>query len=196
MFTDTNFPDRWEDYGDQELWIAFRKGNRDAFSVLFLRYYQPLFRYGMNFSTVRETVKDSIQKLFYRLWEKRNLIDTPQSVQAYLYVSLRRILLRLNKRENSRERRNAQYLEQGMDGLISIEEEIILEEERKKREELYKSCIKALTPRQKEALLLRVDNGMSNTEIAGIMGITEKRVRNLIYESIKRLRREIYEQTE
>ena len=196
IFNRLNFSREWKQCDSCELWIAFRGGSRDAFSTLFLRYYECLFRYGMSFTSREEIVQDSLQKLFFRLWQKREQVSTPDSVQGYLYVSLRRILLRVKERESNRGERNARYLEREDETMLSIEREIILEEEREQRRELYRQSIAVLSPRQKEALLLRVDEGMSNPEIAEIMGISDKRVRNLIYEATKRIREEIYYLTE
>ncbi|MFH5884516.1 RNA polymerase sigma factor [Halalkalibaculum sp. DA3122] len=196
MFRKPGTSDDWHGRSAEELWTAFQSGNRGAFSELFLRYYEQLFRYGMNFSSGSEVVKDSIQKLFFRLWQKRTLLSRPRSVRGYLFVSLRRILLRLHERETSRGERNARYLEQEDEAFVTIEEEIVREEQRKRRMELYRKSVEVLSPRQKEALLLRVDEGMSNGEIAKIMGISDKRVRNLIYEATRRIREEIYYLTE
>lgn len=195
MFIQSEFPEGWEHFSEEELWAAFCEGNREAFSNLFLRFYEQLFRYGMGFSSNRDFVKDSIQKLFFRLWKKRKVLSTPRSIQGYLYVSLRRILLRMKERKVARGQRNSEYLDLESEDLFSIEEQIILREEKKKREELLRQALALLTPRQKEVILLRIDSGMSNGEIAEIIGVSDKRVRNLIYEATKRLREEIYRLT-
>lgn len=196
MFMKLRSSDKWESLSGKELWNRFKENDRKAFSTLFLRYYSRLFKYGMNFTSSEEVAKDAIQKLFVRLWDKRDLIDTPDSIDGYLFVSIRRILLRKNKRDTSRSRRNARYLKGNDREIESIEQEIILEEKRQKRSELYEHAIKSLSPRQKEALILRVNNGMNNSEIANIMEISDKRVRNLMYEATKRLKEEIYNLTE
>lgn len=196
MFIQSNFTEGWESYSEKELWEAFCEDNREAFSNLFLRFYEQLFRYGMNFSSNQDMVKDSIQKLFFRLWKKRKTINTPQSIEGYLFVSLRRILLRIKERTTARNKRNSEYLDLDSESLFSIEEQIILREEKKEREELLRYAFDLLTPRQKEVILLRIDSGMSNREIAGIMGVSNKRVRNLFYEATKRLREEIYKLTD
>lgn len=185
--------EQWKLYSDEQLWEAFSEDNRVAFSVFFLRFYDRLFRYGMNLLSGQkhETVKDGIQKLFLRLWKKRKRLETPDSIDSYLYVSLRRILLRNNKRIKARENRNAVYVEEEHSDIFNIEELIILREERKRRSALVREAIQSLTPRQKEALLLRIDSGMANKEIAVIMDVSNKRVRNLIYEATKRLKNEV-----
>ncbi|SHF69364.1 RNA polymerase sigma factor, sigma-70 family [Fodinibius roseus] len=195
MLNQSNLSDKWKLRNKEELWTSFTEDNREAFSVLFLRCYERLFRYGMHFASNEDTVKDGIQKLFFRLWKKRSKLTCPQSVDGYLYVSLRRILLRQKERQQSRQERNIAFMEEELDHIFSMEELIIFKEERKKRQELFLKALQQLTPRQKEALLLRVDSGMSNGEISKIMEISDKRVRNLIYEATKRLKKEISEQT-
>jgi RNA polymerase sigma factor (sigma-70 family) len=192
----SNFSSGWDCCSEEELWKAFCEDNREALSNLFLRFYEQLFRYGMSFSSDEDIVKDSIQKLFFRLWQKRKVISVPQSIPSYLYVSLRRILLRKKKRKTARGKRNLEYLDLEFENLYSVEEQIVLREEKEKREELFQYALDSLAPRQKEAILLRVDSGMSNREIAEIMGVSDKRIRNLIYEATKRLRQEIKKLTE
>lgn len=76
--------------------------------------------------------------------------------------------------------------------VLDIEHKMLLQEEKEDQRTFLQNAIRSLTVRQKEALLLRLDNGMSNREIADIMEISDKRVRNLIYEAIKRLKEHIY----
>ena len=188
MYIQSTHSDKWESYSEQELWDAFTDGNRKALSMLFLRFYKRLFRYGILFSQNEEIVKDGIQILFLRLWKRKEMLDCPHSIEGYLYVSLRRILLRSNRRETTRRDRNMVFSDMNAGPMLSVEELIILQEEQNEREELFRNALRGLTPRQREALLLRIDSGMSNHEIARIMDLSDKRVRNLIYEATKRLR--------
>ncbi|GAA5520741.1 sigma-70 family RNA polymerase sigma factor [Aliifodinibius salicampi] len=193
--TDRSDDEQWKLYSNEQLWEAFSKDDREAFSAFFLRFYDRLFRYGMNFLSgpKHEAVKDGIQKLFFRLWKKRKSLETPNSIDSYLYVSFRRILLRNNKRIKARNNRNAVYVEEEHSDIFNMEELIILREERKQRNALFREALQTLTPRQKEALLLRIDSGMENKEIAVIMDVSNKRVRNLIYEATKRLKNKVAE---
>lgn len=183
-------------FGEDELWSKYKNGDQWALSVLFKNYFDQLYLYGMNLIGNEGLVKDSIQMLFFRLWQNRESIAIPDSIPAYLFVSLRRIILRKKRREQARYTRNAQYLEYEIDQTFSIEEVLIMEEEREEQIQLYQEALKSLTPRQREALLLRTNSGMKNQEIAQIMDISDKRVRNLMYEARKQLEKRIYELTE
>ena len=191
MFIQSNGSDEWETYSEEELWAEYRTGNKEAFSALFLRCYKRLFRYGMQFSPNEAVVSDGIQQLFLRLWEKRKNVACPRSVFGYLYVSLRRILLRRSTRKAARNRRHVDYMEDSGRYMDSIEEMLICQEEQERRRELLQFALRELSPRQKEALLLRIDSGMSNAEIADIMGVSDKQVRNLIWRATRRLKEEV-----
>src|SRR5699024_3134956 len=138
MFIQSNGSDEWETYSEEELWAEYRTGDKGAFSALFLRCYKRLYRYGMQFSPNEAVVSDGIQKLFLRLWEKRENVAYPRSVYGYLYVSLRRILLRGGQRKAARHRRCADYMEDTRDYMDSIEEILICQEEQEKRRELLR----------------------------------------------------------
>ncbi len=133
MLTESNLSNRWDAYSEEELWAEYIDDNRKAYSVLFLRCYERLFRYGMQFSSSDEIVKDSIQKLFLRLWKRRKELVCPESVYGYLYVSLRRILLRRDRRKKSRVQRHSDYMEKGPFCVSSIEQVIINQEKNERR---------------------------------------------------------------
>lgn len=196
MFIQTTNSEKWESLSEEELWENFTEGNRQALAILFLRFYERLFRYGMYFSSNQSSVKDGIQKLFLRLWKKRTTLSCPRSVEGYLYISLRRTMLKSIERKMARNRRNTEFNEMDPEHMLSVEDAIIFEEEKREREQLFRRALHLLTPRQKEALLLRIDSGLSNQEIGIVMELSDKRVRNLIYEATKRLQEGIYRLTE
>jgi RNA polymerase sigma factor (sigma-70 family) len=183
---------KWELCTEKELWSAFKQGNKRAFSTLFLRYYDILLNYGVKLIGNEEVAKDGIQKLFLRLWEKRENIADANSVKFYLLLSLRRILLRQKDSKLSREQRNQDYVNTRLESIGNIETKIIATELEEEKKELYQNALDDLTNRQREILFLRLHHGMKNEEIAELTGLTHQRVRNYMSEAIKRLKRYIF----
>ncbi|MDR8394079.1 sigma-70 family RNA polymerase sigma factor [Aliifodinibius sp. S!AR15-10] len=193
MFIQTNKTKDWDSYSNQELWVAMKNDSRQALSKLFVRLYPELYRYGMSIVGLQEVVNDGIQQLFFRLWNKRKtlqLID--KSVKSYLFVSLRRILLREIEKEKARKERAFEFTERSYLPVTSPEENIFRQEAIEKQQNRFCEALHLLTSRQKEALMLRLKSGLSNQEIATVMNLSEKRVRNLIYEATKRLREAVH----
>lgn len=187
--TDHSFDQNQE---DDELWLAYLKGQQKALGRIFLRYYSRLYRYGVNLAGDEAVVQDGIQELFLKLWKKRKEIEKAQSVEFYLLYSLRRILLRQMEQANSFHRRNREYMEDVPHSLQSVEDRIIFEEQKKERYQLFLRVRQSLTDRQKEILYLRLQQGMTNEEIAGFLNLSVRRVKNCIYETTKHLREEIF----
>lgn len=179
------------DGSNHDLWRGLQKGDRQAFSELFSRFYSRLFRYGIKLVSNKEAVQDGIQELFLSLWRNRGGLGDANSVEFYLLFSLRRILFKEKKSTHARQKRNREYKENASPPRLNIEDQIIRIEQKEERYRLYQKALETLTDRQKEALRLRMEYGLNNSEIAEIMVLSEKRIRNLIYEATKRLREQI-----
>jgi len=188
MYIQSNHSDSRGKYSNEELWDAFRKGDDKALSELFVRYYTRLYRYGMRLLQEEEAVKDGIQHLFLKLWKKRKRIDQADSVTFYLLKSLRRILFRQKRQKASRRQRDQEYMDNFSPSYLTIEDCIVMAEQKVEQKELLEDAYQELTGRQKEALFLRLQNGLRNKEIADVMGLSHQRVRCLISEGTKRLK--------
>jgi RNA polymerase sigma-70 factor (ECF subfamily) len=176
------------DVDEALLWKSFCNEEKEALSKLFRIYYGSLLDYGKRLVSDEEAAKDGIQKLFLKLWRKRNSIGVPDSVKAYLIVSYRRILLRRKEQKLNRYRRNQEYL----DGIFNVsfsKEELIVQDEivAQKKDELVKG-INQLSGRQKETLFLKYYHGLTNKEIAEVLEINHQSVKNNLYRAFKNLK--------
>lgn len=177
----------WSEAEPGELWSGIRAGDQQALSGLFCLFYSPLFAYGCKLMARPGPVKDAIQELFCRLWEKRDNISEAHSVKSYLFYSLRRILLRTQARRQKRADRGRAYAAQWGNELASVEELMIHFETRCEQKQQLDQALKALSKRQREALFLKFYEGLSNREIAVVMQINAQSVYNHVSAAIGRL---------
>lgn len=170
----------------EEAWQKFVKGEEAAFEHLFKNYYQSMFGYGNKLCNHPERVRDCIQELFEDIWERRDNLAHIESPKVYLFVSLRRKIL---KRDKSSQQ-SARELEEGDDVLIHFgREDLIIQNEIKiQRKEELKEALNQLSNRQKEVVYLHYYNGMSYGEIEQILSINRQSVRNHIYRAMETLR--------
>lgn len=178
----------WNNFSSTELWEIFKKGNRSAFSELFSRFYPRLFRYGISLVSDTEIVKDGIQELFLTLWRNKAELSDAKSVEFYLLISLKRILFREKKKQTSRQIINLEFISGFGKAELGVESHFIHLENKKERLKLYQKALQTLTDRQREALMLRMEYGLDNSEIAEFLNLSEKRIRNLIWKATKILR--------
>lgn len=174
--------------GDSALWQRFRTGNDLAFSILYKKYIQRLFNYGMHTCYDRELVLDTLQELFGRLWSKRNDLSDVEAVNSYLYKSFRRLLVNkiINKRKQAFLHINSN--DRSFEILSSIEDSIILQETTVEQFAKLKHAISILTKRQREVIFLRFYNDLSYKEVALVMEMSVDSVYNLVAKAIEALR--------
>lgn len=169
----------------------FKEGHEGAFVFIYQKYLQDIFNYGNRFCHDRELIKDCIQELFIELRKSNNLANT-DAIKPYLFKALRlKILgeLRKNKGQANVIQNAASYK---FDIELSIETKIINSQIDKEKKLKLKKALTILTKKQQELLHYFYIEGFSYLQITDIMGFNNiKSVRNLLYKSIKRIRKEI-----
>jgi RNA polymerase sigma factor (sigma-70 family) len=174
---------------DRKLWKRLINDERDAFSMLFRKYYKPLLNYGFHLIPRDDLVKDSIQELFFTIWDKKENLSDIENVRSYLYCSMRRSLFRQAEKQETRKERDRTYSEEDPNtGQLNMEQYLIIEEIHQEKKENLQTAFEDLNYYQKQAAFLKFYNGLSNDEISEVMGIKKKSVYNYIYRAISVLR--------
>ncbi len=172
----------------EHLWDPFVSGDHSCFCKLFKGYYKALYGYGLKLCSDPVLTEDSIQNLFVTVWERREDLKHITSPNVYLFVSLRRAILKA-KRKREKETKGLEEHSGDTFQIEFTEEELIIKKELKKRQrkELRKA-LNQLSNQQKEVLYLHYYNGMSYAEIEEILSINRQSVRNHMYRAMELLR--------
>lgn len=171
---------------DQYLWLQFREGNKDAYTLLLKKFANILFSYGHRYSKDEDFVKDCIQDVFFELWNRRENIKQTPCVKAYLFKSLRLRIFREQPKW-----RNTEFLEDShlFEDWFNIEAHLIHEQNSKEIKAKLQIVLAGLSQRQKEILYLRFYEDIDHDHIGRIMGLSRQSVYNLLYRSIIGLRK-------
>ena len=171
-----------------ELWNRLVEGDHTCFEEIFKTYYRGLYGYGLKLCFNAGLVEDCIQDLFVTIWERRGELDHIESPNVYLYVSLRRKIIKAAKKQKREEMFSGQMDEQA-EIEFGIDELIIKKENRfDAKRELHKA-LNQLTNQQKEVIYLHFYNGMSYGEIEEILSINRQSVKNHVYKAMQTLRK-------
>ncbi|REL24655.1 sigma-70 family RNA polymerase sigma factor [Rhodohalobacter sp. SW132] len=161
----------------------------DAFSALFRKYYKPLLNYGLRLVPRKQLVKDSIQELFFTIWDKRERLSEIGNVRSYLYTSFRRTLFRQVEILQTWQKRDELYFsETPNEDLLNTEQLLITEEMNRETKENLQKAFDNLNGHQKEVAFLKFYSGLSNDEIGEIMGVKIESVYNYMYRAISTLK--------
>lgn len=173
------------------VWNRMKSGEEQALSEIFTFYYADLYQYGIKMVNVPDLVKDTIQDVFVRIWEKRSTTGNVNNPKAYLIASVRRKLL-LNKKNFQMALSNSttRYPEETNFSFSEAEFMEVEEISQQLRYSLNKA-INTLPERQRELIFLRFYYNLRYLEAAQIMGVNEQTVRNLMQRALSKLRLQI-----
>jgi RNA polymerase sigma factor (sigma-70 family) len=173
---------------DNFIWDKFRKGNANAFEVIYERNIQILANYGRRMCPDDELVKDAIQDMFVDIWRNRTNLGSTNSIKYYLIKAYRRNLIKkinASKRFEEHEE-NSSYF----NGAFQSSHDYAIVEAEMEEAQLTQlnTLIEALPARQKEALFLRFYGGLNYMEISETMGINQQSAHNMVFRALEVLR--------
>jgi RNA polymerase sigma factor (sigma-70 family) len=166
---------------DIELWSAFKGGDREAFSVLFRRFYPLLFQYGGKISRSTEVLEDAIQELFLELWQNPTS-HSLRSVKAYLLQALK---FKLYKNFRQRTFRTVNEMDGSLPFELSQDTLMVNKEVNNEQTRKLYEALEQLSPRQREVIYLKIYKGLSYEEVSEVMEINYQVVRNLLCTTLK-----------
>ncbi len=169
------------------VWNQMKAGNEQGLSDLFTRLYPDLYLYGMKIFNLPDLVKDSIQDVFVRVWEKRKTLGEVLNPKAYLITALRRKLFENKERYFAADAEILTKIsEKQAFSFVENEFTEIPEISEKLRESLI-ATINDLPERQRELVFLRFYYNLKYREIADILDVKEQTVKNLMQRTMASL---------
>lgn len=170
---------------DNELWEKFIAGDDRSITIVYKRYANDLFTYGLKLVNDESLVKDCIQEVFFKLISNRRKLVIGDHIHIYLFRSLRNKILdeiRSATRKHEIQHSITGYKESFAD---SAEKKIIGEEERSLIHQEIENAINELTGKQKEIIYLKFTKDLTYDEIAFLLQIDKASARTLLYRTLK-----------
>jgi RNA polymerase sigma-70 factor (ECF subfamily) len=165
----------WSEKDDSELLQLAGAGSHHAFGVLVERHTDRFYRLAYRYLQNREAAEDIVQEAFLKLWEDpgRWQVEKNTKFTTWFYRVVVNLCLDWLKRKRPVELDPETPL---VDDKDPPDAALI----RSQQERLLEAAIAALPERQRTALNLCFDEGLSNQEAAEIMGIKLKALQSLL----------------
>lgn len=171
------------------LWRRFVAGDESAFAELYDHYFSPLYYYGYKIVPDDALIEDCLHDFFLYLYNSRQNFAPVQSLDAYLYRSFRRLVLRHVEKAQKAYERQYLYARLHEDADAGVEHLWVAAERQIEAKTLLTQNIAALPPRQKEILHLKYFDNFSYDEIAEITQLSYQTVVNHLNKAINKLRK-------
>lgn len=176
---------------DKEVWSEFKNGNEAAFAHIYSQNVKMLFGYGMKLVKDANMVEDCIHDLFIELWARKEHLGDTDSVTLYLFKALKRKIVRVAARHRTSLHNTSTITDEyNLDIIFPHETWLIVNQLNHEQEERLKQGISKLSENQREIIYLRFYANLSYEEISSLLLINYQSVKNLMFRSMKSLRKE------
>ena len=174
---------------DQQILEHLAKNDVRAFDFLYNKYFSKL--YGAVYKRLQnqELTEEVVQELFISLWERRDVLTISTTIEAYLFSSVKYLVIAQYKKNNLFEKYSNSLNPEVDDNNFS--EQVIAFDE---LNAAYQNSLKLLPERCREIFLLK-RTGLSQREISEKMDISEKTVENQMTKALKILREALSDYT-
>ena len=168
-------PAAWPEKDDLELLAQVQEGNGQDFAILVERHTERFYRLAYRYLQNKAAAEDVVQDAFLKLWENPAIWQPERNSKftTWFYRVVVNLCLDLRKKKGAVVLDNTMEL---IDDHESVDESIM----RTQEQQMLENEIAALPERQRAALNLCFDEGLSNREAAEIMGVNLKALQSLI----------------
>ena len=90
-------------YDEQELVQKIQNSCAKSFQVIFLKYYEALYRFIWMRTYDSEITRDLLQDVFIRVWNNRHRLDKDKSFKAYLYQISNNLVIDMMRKNKTKE---------------------------------------------------------------------------------------------
>ena len=157
---------------ERTLLLLLKEGDERAFEVLYHNYK---FRLAGNlFKLLKsdELVKETLQELFFKIWEGRNQIDPDKSFKSYLFRIGENLVNDYFRKAAKDKRLLSKMVEAGSELYLHVEEDMLSKENAR----MFRQAIDLMPPQRKQVFTLCKLEGKSYREVEEIMGISTKTI--------------------
>ncbi|MFT3902782.1 MAG: RNA polymerase sigma-70 factor [Niabella sp.] len=161
-----------------------RSGEERNFRVLYERYWKDLYQKAIPRLGNPDDAKDVVQDIFVTLWNNRFSIVVADTIKPYLFTALKYAIIKKIERGDARGQVYPLNIENIQKVTFSSEELLHY----KQLEKLIDNEVSKLPERMQQVYRLSRNEHLRNSEIANRLNLSEQTVKNILSESLKRLR--------
>ena len=157
---------------EEALVVAARSGDRAAFELLIAPYHLPLLRFLTRQTGDPELARDLVQDTLLRAYDRLDQLDRDRSFAAWLYTIAHSRLKMEYRRRGLRRWVSLDWLiQREADKVPALQVEGPSEQSSER--DLVQQVLNVLGPLQSQALLLHSIAGLTASEVAEILGISQ-----------------------
>lgn len=164
-----------------------REGSETAFTTIFDQYHRLLYALAYRYLKSGEEAEDAVQYTLMRLWEQRETLNEQSGIRSLLFTILKNHILNELRHRKVVFEKHYEMLQEQDEGEEDFFDSLADKDFNK---QLYE-IINRLPPQRRQVCLLKIEQGLSNQEVADKMNLSLATVKSHYTQAVKTLRSEI-----
>ena len=185
---------KYENMKLEDLLLLAKKGDGRAFEQIVLQTERAVYNLALSIVKKKEDAEDVTQETYLRLWRAASELKLESSLKLSILRTARNLALDLIRKNSKRDEIDTVILDAEGEFEIDIADdspdsrpdESYL---RKIEKEVVRRSIEELPAAAREIIVLRDIEGLSYTEIAEMLGLTEGTLKSKLFRARERLRK-------
>lgn len=172
---------------DEKLFALIEQGDEGAFTQAYERYHKLLYVLAYRYLMNAAMAEDVVQHVFTRLWEFRSELRVGISLKNYLFTMTKNHVLNLIRNENSAVTKNYEMAQSAP----AYEDNLVENLEKKEMMSSFYKALDMLPAQKREICLMKVEEELTNQEIAERMNLSINTIKTHYSEALKLLRKHL-----
>jgi RNA polymerase sigma-70 factor (family 1) len=169
-------------YTDETLLDLVAGGDKDAFTMLYRRYWQPLFTSAARALRSKTDAADLVQDIFLSIWNRRHELNITGSLAAYLQTSVKYSVIKYIEKNITRR----DYLVLLTEVLVNYQPpDVESQLQIKELQTVIRSAVEQMPNKMREVYQLSRQHHLSHKEIADRLGISDETVKKHIQHALQ-----------
>jgi RNA polymerase sigma-70 factor (family 1) len=170
-------------YNEPALLLRIADGDKDAFSLLYSRYWDELYSLALALLKSPSLAEDTIQEVFIKLWLKRSTLPSLQQFKPYFMAMARNEII------NSLRQNQKRMIIVSIDSVeLAGAPENAEKMNTKEIANSVREIVNTFSSKQQKVFTMSREHGLSHDQIAEQLQISKKTVANLITLSLNEIR--------
>ncbi len=177
---------------DTHLVKRFKRGEEGAFRKIYDRYHKPIYAIALKYLKSKSLAEDAVHDVFIKLWDYRDKLDASQSLKGFLFTSAKNHVLNMIRDDKRADQRSKNY-----GHLRSVSKNTTLNKlTLKNYYKVFGECLKNLPNGKREIFELKMNQELTNKEIADQLDVSVNTVKSQYYKASKFIKEELSKRTD